>query len=69
MEGIKIDLVLVYYVRSRIDIEKNALKVKGCTLQGAVKAFHVSVVCWTRQRQRPGQGYFVLSKYANRTRK
>ena len=69
MEGVEIDLVLVYNVRSRIDIRKNALKVKGFSLQGVVRTSNVSITCCTSERQKPGQGYFILSKPTNRSMK
>lgn len=62
LRGIETDRVLVYCVRSRIDIRKETLKVSGFALQRAVKTSNVSITCCTRERQKPGQGYFVLSR-------
>lgn len=43
-------LVVVYCGRSRIDIRKKTLKVKGFTLLGAVKTSNVSITCCSSER-------------------
>lgn len=31
-----------------------------------MKASNISITCCTRERQKPGQGYFIISKYTNK---